>query len=566
MRTGARGSALRDVVRGQWRLVSTGSVLYAFHQGFEALVPVLIGVAIDQAVSPGSGVALIRWIGVLGLVFLGLTLSFRYGAQLSERASYQAAHGLRLRLTERVLDQRAGAEQGRLAGQLVNIATNDAKRAGAVNLALPIGIAAMVGSTVAGVALLRSSILLGLVVLLGTPVLLGLAHLLGKPLEKRSDAEQARAASASGTAADLVAGLRVLKGIRAVPAAVAQYRTTSRKSLAATLRAARAEAFHDGAMLLLSGLMIGVIALVGGRLAARGEISVGDLVAAVGLAQFLLGPLETFAWVNGQLAQGRASAHRIDAILNAPPAVTNGKNPPPDPTRGHIRLRALTHGELRDVDVNIPPGSLIGIVTTDPNAATTLVDCFARTSDPEHGSIELDGTALSTLDLEGLRAAIVVAAHETDLFELSLWKNITPHAEQHDSTRHPTIDEAMIAAGADEVARTLPEGAATVLTERGRSLSGGQRQRVALARALAAEPSVLIAHEPTTAVDAATETRIADGIRAMRTGRTTILLTTSPALLAITDSVVFLDGGIVAAEGRHTELLNHEPYKRVVLT
>ncbi|MGP4019365.1 ABC transporter ATP-binding protein [Saccharopolyspora sp. 5N708] len=559
MSEATRPGALGNAIRGQWRLVTASTVLYAMHQGSEALVPVLIGVIIDEAVTTRSSGSLVWWLAVLAAVFIAISLSFRYGARFGERASYLAAHLLRLDLTRRVLDHRGGAEAGRLSGELVNIATNDAKRVGVVNLALPIGAAGLSGLLVAGTALLQISVALGLIVLLGTPLLLGLAHLLGKPLERRSDSEQQRAALASGMAADLVSGLRVLKGIGAVPAAVARYRRTSRSSLAATVRAARAKAWHDGGMLALTGLMIAVIALVGGRLAAQGEISVGGLVAAVGLAQFLLGPLEIFAFVNGELAQGRASAKRIDAVLSAPTAVRGGTAPLPEPVRGRIRLRGVTHGPLRKVDLDIEPGSLTGVVTTDPRAATALLECLGRSADPPAGSVELDGHELSTLDLIGFRRTVLVAAHDADLFEESLLDNVTAGA------RRAALDDALRASAADEVARTLPAGTDTVLAERGRSLSGGQRQRVALARALAAEPQVLVLHDPTTAVDAMTEARIASGLRAIRAGRTTILVTTNPALLGVTERVLFVDGGAVTAQGDHHDLLADERYRATVL-
>jgi putative ABC transport system ATP-binding protein len=107
----------------------------------------------------------------------------------------------------------------------------------------------------------------------------------------------------------------------------------------------------------------------------------------------------------------------------------------------------------------------------------------------------------------------------------------------------------------------------TVLAERGRSLSGGQRQRVALARALAADQPVLVVHDPTTAVDTVTESLVAARLKDLRRGSTTLLVTTSPALLAMTDRVVVLDGGAVTADGRHPDLVaTDEAYRSVVLT
>ncbi|WP_239118026.1 ABC transporter transmembrane domain-containing protein, partial [Sphaerisporangium melleum] len=322
---GAPGrEVLLGAVRGQRRDVALGAVLGAAHQTGEALVPVLIGVVIDQAVAGGDAGALARGLAVLAVVYVGLSFGFRFGARAGERAAEQAAHTLRTRLVRRVLHPGGGAEQGRLPGALATIATEDAKRVGAVAMAVMAGTSALAGLLVGAVVLLRISVPLGLVVLLGTPLLLWLGHLLGKPLERRSEAERERAAYSSGVAADLVTGLRVLKGLGAEPAAVARYRRTSRDSLVATLRAARAEAAQNGVVLALTGCFIALVALTGGRLAAEGRISLGELVSALGLALFLLGPLEVFAWVNADLAQGRASARRVAEVLAAPPAVTAG--------------------------------------------------------------------------------------------------------------------------------------------------------------------------------------------------------------------------------------------------
>ncbi|MFG3027369.1 ABC transporter ATP-binding protein [Streptomyces sp. NPDC048253] len=593
MRSGEQSG--RDVltrsVRGQARRVGLGAALGCVHQLGEALVPVLIGVVIDQAVAGQDAGRLALWLVVLAVMYVALSWSFRLGARAGERGAEEAAHTLRLAIVRRVLDARGGAEEGRLPGELANVATEDAKRVGAVNMALMSGMWAVAGITASAVWLLLTSVPLGLIVLLGTPVLLWLGHLLSKPLERRSEAEQDRAAHASGVAADLVAGLRVLKGLGAQQAAVERYRRTSRASLAATLRAARAESWQTGLVLALTGGFIALIALVGGRLALDGSLTLGQLVSAVGLALFLLGPLETFAWVNAELAQGRASAARVAEVLAARPAVVGGQDPVPDPVRGELRLRGVRLGGPDGVDLDLTAGRLTGIAVTDPASAEALLRCLGRETDPESGSVELDGVPLTRLDPAGLRAAVLVAAHDAVLFDGSLAANVTPQAEAEarsgpaeigqadgadgadgavNGTAEGTADlrteRAMAAAHADEVARSLPHGAATGVGEGGRSLSGGQRQRVLLARALRAGPPVLVVHDPTTAVDAVTEARIAEGLREIRRGRTTVVVTNSPALLAVADRVVLLDGGRVGAEGTHAELVQADAtYRTAVL-
>ena len=552
---------LRASVGSQRRDVAVASVFLVGHQTGEALVPVLVGVVIDEAVRTGDARALTGWLLLLGLDFAVLSFSYRFGARRSWLADVRADQRLRLLVADRVLDPRGGAETGRLPGSLTTVAVADAKRVGIVNFALPLGLAAVAAAVVATVALLRISLPLGLLILLGTPPLLYLVHLLGKPLERRSGPEQERAAQAAGVAADLVAGVRVLKGIGAEPAAVRRYVGTSRAALAATLRATGAQAWYQGAVLAANGLFLALVALVGGRLAAQGEISVGGLVAAVGLAQFLITPLQIFGWVNGRLAQARASAARIAEVLSAAPAVATGPRPAPADPRGALRVRDLRHGPLDGLDLTVPAGELVGVVAPDPAAATALLRCLGREVDPEGGTVELDGVPLVEYAPRDARRAVLVAAHDAELFSGTLRDNVLAGAPPE---RDPV--PAMAAAQADQVAAALPDGADTAVSEQGRSLSGGQRQRVALARALAADAPVLVLHDPTTAVDTVTEARIAAGVRALRRGRTTVAVTSSPALLAVTDRVVVLDGGRVRAEGTHAGLMDTDTaYRTTVL-
>ncbi|MFD7325298.1 ABC transporter ATP-binding protein [Streptomyces sp. NPDC059875] len=556
------GLVLRRALADQRRRITVASVLGMAHQACEALVPVVIGLVIDEAVATGSSGALLRWLLVLAGLFLVLSTCYRNSARLTEGAAESAAHRIRQDLAARVLDPRGGADAGRLPGALTAVATGDARRVGSVASALPYALSAVAGLAISAVALLRISVPLGLLVLLGVPPLLWLGHVISRPLERRSEAEQEHAAHASGVAADLVAGLRVLKGIGAEAAAVSRYRETSRSSLASALRAAASRAWHDGAILALTGIFIAAIGLVGAHLAMRGSISAGELVAAVGLAQYLLGPFQLLTYVNGEFAQGRASADRIAEVLASPPAVAAGTATLPDPVVGRLRLRGVTQGALRGVDLDIAPGSLVGVVARDVGAANDLLLCLGRELDPAEGTVELDGVPLTELAPGDSRRAILVAHHDADLFEDSLLANVRAGADADGADVAP----ALAASAADDVAQALPEGVDTVLTERGRSLSGGQRQRVALARALAADPPVLVVHDPTTAVDTVTEARIAARLRDLRRGRTTVLVTTSPALLAGTDVVVMLDDGRVTAEGSHPELAAaHEAYRSAVL-
>ncbi|MBX6388449.1 MAG: ABC transporter ATP-binding protein [Frankia sp.] len=570
---------LSGAIAGQRGRLVGASLLGISYQGGEAAVPIIIGVVIDRAVATGSGSALLGWLAVLAATFVVLSLSYRFAARLGEAASEHAAHEVRLALTARVLAPAGGATDGRLPGELVSIATSDARRVGAVNRVVPTAAAALAGLVVTSVALFQMSTTLGVTVLLAMlPLIIG-GQLLGIPLERRAAAEQERAARASGVAADLVAGLRVLKGLRAEPAAVARYRRTSQDALGATVRAATAKGWNFGGLLGLTGVYITIVALVAARLAMSGQISVGELVAAVGLAQFQLAPLSILAWSNGELALARASAARVAEVLAAPPAVPVPVQPAgqpadvaaPDGTGpdGALALRGVSHGPLAGLDLAVAAGEVVGVVTADPAAASALLALLGREVDPSAGEVLLDGADLRTLDPAAVRAKILVAAHDADLFAGTVEENVLaacPLPADDAAGRAAVLARVLAASAADEVCAALPAGAATQVSEHGRALSGGQRQRVALARALAADPPVLVLHDPTTAVDAVTELRVAAGLRSLRAGRTTLLVTTSPALLAVADRVVLLADGTVAAEATHTELArDRADYRTAVL-
>ncbi len=329
-----------------------------------------------------------------------------------------------------MLHPAGGADSDRLPGELLSIATSDAQRVGTVNLAVAMGTGVLAALAIAAIVLLQISLPLGLLVVLGLPPVLLFVQLAGRPLSRRAAAEQGQAAAAAGLATDLVRGLRVLKGIGAEAAAIDRYRRASRESLGATLRAARAEAAYDASTIVLTGAFLVLVALVAARLAVSGDITIGELIAAIGLTQFLIGPLGRVSYVGGELARARASAERVAAVLALPPAVSGGTRAPASPARGELRLTGVTHDALRGLTAELPAGAFVGVVAADPESAHALLQCLARDADPASGEIQLDGMALTELDPVQLHRAVLVAPHDADLFEQTLAENVAAAARR----------------------------------------------------------------------------------------------------------------------------------------
>ena len=546
--TGA-GRVLRDAVRGQRADVVSSTLLACGHQLSEAAVPVVVGAALDRAVGTGDGSALLLWLAVVVAVFVVLASCGGIGFWLRERAQLRAGREVRVQVSARVLDP-AGGAPGR-PGELIGLASSDADRTAQV-VTVYARAASSAAALVAGAAVLfAASPVLAAAVLAGVPIVIGASRLLARPLVGRAEAEQTTLAAATSTATDLITGLRVVKGIGAERAASTAYARASQIALRARLAAVNVEGGYRWATTALTGLFLVVVAWISGQLALAGVISIGELVAAVGLAQFLIEPLERLTLLGPMLAGARGSANRVAVLLAAPPAVHPGAMCP-ELVEGRLEVRH------RNIALDLASGEHLGVVITNGATATELLDVLARDTEPDE-SLVLDGTDLRTATLDSAREAVLVARHDATLFEGTLAENI-------DAGGLRDLIPVLVASGADEVRDTMPDGLDTEIGERGRTLSGGQRQRVALARALAADPVVLVLHDPTTAIDAATEDRIATGLRRYRVGRSTLMITSSPALLARCDRVIMIENQEIIAEGRHADLIENPHYRAAVLS
>ncbi len=568
------GALLRRTVRRHARSLAGASALVTVWQVAELMVPVLIGVVIDQAVVTGDGWQMLLWAAVFALHFVVLSLSYRFGARMGNRALHTESHALRTEVSAHVLSA-PGARADRLPGDVVSIATADAELVAFVVRQLMFTVAGAVGLVVSAVVLAAIDPVLALVVLLGVPCVLGVTQLLSPRLAARSAVRQEALGEAAGIASDLVRGIRPLKGVAGEDAARERYRRRSQQAATASVGAARWEGVMQGMTEGLSGLFLAVVALVAGVRAVNGDIGVGEFVAVVGISQFLGEPLRMLTFLVAQLAQSRASAARIVDFLATPPLVLatreasaagEGTRPDSRPASPSLELRAVSYGPLRDLTLLAEPGRFVAVVAEDPADAAALLTLLRGEAVPDSGTVVVGGRPVGELAVEQLHAALLVADHHVELFDATMRGNVDPHA----ALGEERLARVLHASAADEIVAQAPAGLEEHVRVGGTTLSGGQRQRLGLARALAADPGVLVLHDPTTAVDAVTEARIADGLHELRHApgapvRTTLVLTSSPALLAHADVVVHLRGGRVLAQGSHRDLGADERYRTAVL-
>ena len=436
------------------------------------------------------------------------------------------------------------------AGDVVNTVAADVMRVGGAFDVIARFIGAIVAWIVVSFILLSTSVTLGLVVLLGVPFLALFTAPLMKPLHASQAAQREAAGRLAALGADTVAGLRILRGIGGESVFFDNYRVQSQRVRFAGNRIAAPQAGLESGQILLPALLVAVVTYIGARDIVAGTLQPGQLVAFFGYTSFLTTPLRTaIEWVISS-TRALVGARKVLAILAITPLVHETKNPREWPE--HISVYADEVSGLR-----IEHGSFIALVTETPTEATQLTDRLGRFVNDVHG-VTLDGVPLDAYSLDDTRQHILVSEIEPRLFSGILRDELMPHGV----SSLEAMNEALEAASALDVLDALDGGLDAIVEERGRSFSGGQRQRLALVRALLSKADLLVLVEPTSAVDAHTEGRIAERLRNYRSGRTTLVATTSPLVLEHVDTVAVVREGRVVASNTHEALFREQSWYR----
>jgi ABC-type multidrug transport system fused ATPase/permease subunit len=516
-----------------------------------ALMPAVIGRAIDAGVAAKDGGALLHWALVLfalGVLQTGSSIArHRFAVTNWLMTAYRTVQ----LVTRQATVLGATLPRKVATGEVVAIGTNDQAHIGNVMDVTARAAGAVVSFVVVAVILLQTSVTLGLVVLVGVPLLLFAIGPLFQPLQRRNMAQRDMMGQLSNLATDIVSGLRVLRGIGGEQVFHERYAVESQKVRRAGVGVAALQSVLDALQVLLPGVFVVTVVWLGARFAVEGRISPGELVAFYGYSAFLMIPLRTATEFANKLIRAMVAARRVVRVLELEPEIDDPPNPAPEPAE-HAPLVDVTSG------LRLRPQALTAVVSEPPGDAARLVDRLGRFTPAD---VRWGDVALADLPRSVLRRRIVVSDTGATLFSGALASQVDIRGRGLDALR-----EAIHAASAHDVLEALPEGFDTVVAEKGRTFSGGQRQRLVLARAVAADPEVLLLVEPTSAVDAHTEARIAERLHEARAGRTTLVTTSSPLLLDRADVVAFLHGGRVVAEGSHAELLETCPAYRAAVT
>ncbi len=556
-----------------------------------ALSPYVVGRAVDEGILRGDLSATAGWSALLAALIVAGTLLGVLEHTWAVRSWLVALYGT-VELVVRKANQLGHVLPRRTpTGEVLSVSSSDSDTFGSVLGTTTRAAASLVVFLLVSGLVLSTSVPLGLTVLVGAPVLVASSSLLLRPLHASRALERQRSSDLTSQATDIVAGLRILRGIGGERTFGRGYAEQSQRAKQAGIRAGTFQGGIDALAVLLSGLLLVVLTWQGAHEMRAGRLSLGDLISFFGYAVFLLGPIRTFFTLGRVWIDGLVAARKTIALLSIQPPWRD--QPPTSAPDGDLvdQVSGLVarRGELTVVVSAVPDQSAAladrlgrylptGEEPTRPDLEVTgrrarrqaeqerrdLLTRLATADEEAAGGdwgVTLGGVDLARLPLAEVRRRVLVSDTSAALFRGSLQENIDPWGQ---ATR-AQAEEALRVACAEDVYDALPDGWQGELEEKGRGLSGGQRQRLVLARALLCDPPVLVLVEPTSAVDAHTEARVAQRLATYRAGKTTVVTTVSPLLLRHADRVVLLEDGLVAAEGSHAELLaGSAAYRQVV--
>jgi ABC-type multidrug transport system fused ATPase/permease subunit len=535
------------LVRKQVRVLLVAMFFGVVSFGCAAFQPFLLGRVIDSASASGLDRTTWMWVGLMLGLGVILIASNATGHRWDVTAWMHAAFRTSQLVTRTVNRSGHNITKELPTGEVVSSVSNDTHR-----IADVFGIAAQTIGSIAAygivvVLMFGQSLTLGVVIALGLPVVAAILALLVKPLQKRQKLQRDAQGRLTTLGADTVSGLRILRGIGGEKVFTGRYRTQSQKVREAGVEVAGTQSVLDALQILLPGLFIALVVYLGAVEAIAGRITTGQLVAFYGYASFLSWPVQLLVQSVNGVTRAHVAAGKVVKVLQVVPASGAERSTATMPPAG-VPLVDETTG------VTLRPGRVVALVSADPDESAQVAVRMGRFDDEAETAtpVTLGGVRLTDLDKRELRDRIVVADATPALFS----GRLAGELDIRDTANAEGLLRAMHIADAHDVLESLPDGIEGEIPEKGRSLSGGQRQRVALARALLTDPEILVLVEPTSAVDAHTEARIAQRLTEWRRGRTTLIVTASPLVLDHVDDVIFLDDGNVVTHGTHRELLD----------
>lgn len=409
--------------------------------------------------------------------------------------------------------------------------------------------------------MLKISPLLTVIAVLPFPMMIFIVKKISASMFHRSQRAQEELARLSSHAEENVSAAALIKAYCREESQIRSFRGVSSSYLESNMAMARLRGLMMPVMASTGGVGTLSVLFIGGSRVISGAMTLGDFVAFNGYLAMLIWPTVVFGWILNLVQRGAASMKRLNHVLDAKAQISEPAAPvEPAEITGAIELRGLSFSYggdtsapvLSDISLSISRGMRLGIVGPVGCGKSTLLRLIARLYPVADGMLFFEGIDINRLPLKKLRDSIGFVPQESFLFSRSVSDNITYGRE---GAGDDELESVTRLASLDGDVLRFPEGYRTLVGERGITLSGGQKQRAAIARALIKDAAILILDDPLSAVDARTEEDILAGLASYYGGRTVLMASHRLSALRECDLIVVLEGGKIAEQGTHEELL-----------
>ena len=560
-------SKLFHFVRPYWLQSLLSLALLTAVVLMDLAIPRLIQRIIDDGIAQGSMPVVIQTT-IIMLVISILSTLFAIGNNfLSVQAGEAFGRDLRLALFERVLGFSFGNLDQLRTGQLIVRLTTDINvlqrlvriilRIGTRAPLLMIGSLILMFNTNRGLALQMLPLVLAIGLVL--TVFIGRVGEMFFTVQQKLD-------WLNTVLQENISGVRVVKAFVRLEHETQRFEAANQAFTEHTIKTMQIMTTMFPALTVLTNLGVVIVIWSGGNLAVEGELSVGEIVAFVNYLMTTLTPLTIMGMLSQVLATGIASAERINEVLKMQPEVQDAPDAVslPERIRGQVIFEnisfhyngAVEEPVLSGINLVAEPGQTVAILGATGAGKTSLVNLIPRFYDPTGGRVLIDGLDVRQIRQDELHAHIGVVLQEAVLFSGTVKENLSygrPDASDAE------ITSAAQAAQAHEFILELPQGYDSHVEQRGVNLSGGQKQRLALARALLTRPEILILDDSTSSVDVDTETKIQEALQQIMRGSTNFIVAQRISTVLNADKIIVIDGGKIAAEGAHAELIRTSP-------
>lgn len=409
----------------------------------------------------------------------------------------------------------------------------------------------------AGVVFYRN-LELGLISLVGFPLAFYPLVRFGRRMKKASTRTQEQMGILSKLMQERISGAGLIKASGTEAAELDDFKRENEKLVRSFLKIERVKSLSNPVMEFIGAASVAFIIWIGGLTVINGKMTVGEFFSFLAALMLLYEPVKHLTSVNNVIQQGLAAAERVFDILDISPEIADAPDAVDIPrSSGHIAFKKVNfrYGQewvLKDIDLDITPGTRLAIVGTSGGGKTTLVNLIPRFYDVSEGKITIDGHDVRRVTQKSLRKQISIVSQEVVLFNDTIGNNICYGMTEVSESQ---LKEALSAAYALDFVNSLPQGYDTVIGERGARLSGGQRQRLSIARALLKDSPILILDEATSSLDTESEHLVQKALENLVRDRTTLTIAHRISTVRDADRIVVITDGRIVESGRHEDLL-----------